>query len=299
MNKKMGESEIQRKLILVADDQPEIRDILNELLTRAGYDVVQASNGEEALSTIKLEHPDLILLDINMPKMDGRGVKAELNKNIASANIPVIFVTGRDSSQDKIKGFNLGVDDYITKPFNLKELLARVDATLSRRKFYEEVSMTDGLTGILNRHYFDKQFRLFFNLAKRYEERSFSLAIIDIDRLKEINDTYGHPAGDFILKQFSSIMEETLRKTDVITRYGGDEFTILFPQNSEKKVMEAIERIRKEIRDKSFIYEDTGEKITFSISVGIAEYSDDFENETKMLECADKKMYKEKQGKHK
>ena len=298
MNKKKGESKARKKIVLVADDEPEIRNIINELLTISGYKVIQACNGKEALDLVKQERPDLILLDINMPEMDGRMVKAELNKNPSSAHIPVIFVTGRDTSSDKIKGFNLGVDDYITKPFNLKELLARVDATLSRRQFYEEISMTDGLTGLLNRHYFNKQFSLFFNLAKRHKEPVFSLAIMDIDKLKVINDTYGHQVGDFVLSKFSSIMEETFRKTDVITRYGGDEFTVLFSQNSKEQAQEAVSRVREQVEGKEFTCGNTGIKVGFSISVGIASYSEDFKDESEMLEAADKDMYREKQTKN-
>ncbi|MFC1570649.1 diguanylate cyclase [Candidatus Omnitrophota bacterium] len=297
MKKKKNISKLHKKTILITDDEPEMRNILEELLTGAGYIVVKATNGLEALDAVKEENPDLILLDVNMPKMDGTEVKARLNKNPSSAAIPVIFVTGRGSSSDKIKGFNLGVDDYITKPFNLKELLVRVDATLSRRKFYEEISMTDGLTGLYNRHFFKKQFSLFFNLAKRHKEPVFSLAIIDMDKLKDINDTHGHQVGDFVLIKFASIMEKTLRKTDIITRYGGDEFTIIFPQNTEKEAIEAIARVKAKIIGKEFKYKDADIKVGFSISVGVSSYSKRFKDESAMFEVADNKMYKDKKKK--
>ena len=297
MKKKKPLSKLHKKTVLIADDEPDMRKILDELLTGAGYIVIKATNGLEALEAVTEENPDLILLDINMPKMDGTEVKARLNKNPSSANIPVIFVTGRGDSSDKIKGFNLGVDDYITKPFNLKELLARVEATLSRRKFYEEISMTDGLTGLLNRHYFKKQFSLFFNLAKRHKEPVFSLAIIDIDKLKRINDTHGHQVGDFVLRKFASVMEKTLRKTDIITRFGGDEFTVIFPQNTGKEALEAIARVKEKVDGKKFNYKASNVKVGFAISVGVSSYSKDFKSESVMFEVADSQMYKDKKKK--
>ena len=283
--------------ILVADDEREIRDLLNDFLGLAGYEIILADNGETALELARMENPDLILLDINMPRMDGTDVKARMNESPSLANIPVIFVTGNAETEDKVNGFHLGIDDYITKPFSLKELLARVNATLSRRKFYEEISMTDGLTGLMNIHYFKKQFALFFNLAKRHKEPVFALAVIDIDSFKNINDSYGHSVGDFVLKKLSDVLRDSLRKTDIITRYGGDEFTIIFPQNSRVQAERGLKRVREAIEGKTFTDDDTGTAIGFTISMGVAEFDDIFDNETQMFEAADSVMYAEKKKK--
>jgi two-component system, cell cycle response regulator len=285
--------------ILVADDQKDIRDLVAGVLTEAGYEVVQAADGEEALGLAKTEAPELILLDIKMPRMEGTAVKARMNENSSLANIPVIFVTGNIGVEDKINGFNLGIDDYITKPFSLKELLARVDAAISRRKYYEEISMTDGLTGLMNIHYFKKQFALFFDLAKRRSAAIFSLAVMDIDNFKNINDVYGHSGGDFVLKKLSTVLRDSLRKTDVVTRYGGDEFTVLFPQNSKAEAEEALKRSRSAIEGKVFKDDDTGTEIGFTVSMGVVEFDDIFDNETQMFESADQEMYREKKNKEK
>jgi two-component system, cell cycle response regulator len=285
--------------VLVADDQKDIRDLVVGVLTEAGYEVVQAANGEDALHLAKTEAPDLILLDIKMPRMEGTAVKARMNENSSLANIPVIFVTGNISVEDKVKGFHLGIDDYITKPFSLKELLARVDAAISRRKYYEEISMTDGLTGLMNIHYFKKQFALFFDLAKRRETDIFSLAVMDIDNFKNINDVHGHSVGDFVLKKLSKVLTDSLRKTDVITRYGGDEFTVLFPQNSKGEAAEALKRARSAIEGKVFKDNDTGLSIGFAVSSGVSEFKSSFDNATQMFEAADQEMYREKKNKEK
>ena len=151
--------------IIVVDDEPDMVELISDMLTPLGYDIVAAFNGKEALEKLKGEKPDLILLDIMMPGLNGIEVKAKLSEDAATASIPVIFLTVKETIQDKIKGFQLGVDDYITKPFDSEELLARIGSILNRRKFYEEISMTDGLTGLYNVHYFKKQIAQFFSLA--------------------------------------------------------------------------------------------------------------------------------------
>lgn len=290
INKK---TESEQKRILITDDNEEILEILDKVLSGEKYQVLKASRGEEALIKVKEEKPDLIILDITMPGMDGIEVKAKLNEDTSTASIPVIFLTSRATTSDKVAGFNLGIDDYITKPFEFEELLARIKSALNRRKFYEEISMSDGLTGLYNVHYFKKEFDLFFNIAKRYK-KVFSLAIVDVDNFKEINDNYGHAVGDFTLKKVSSIMKKTLRKSDILMRYGGDEFIIILPESDEDQAVRAMERVREKIKDKVFVFKDTGAKITFSISIGVAGYRDSLKNETQMLELADNRMYEDK-----
>ena len=286
------EKEVSKK-ILVVDDHQGVRELVEEILVHSGYEVRTAKTGEEALSKIKDIAPDLIILDIMMPGMDGIEVKSKLNENTSTASIPVMFLTGLDSIPDKIKGLHLGIDDYITKPFHVEELRARVKSVLDRRKFYEEISMTDGLTGLYNVHYFKKEFSLFFNMAKRYNQ-VFSLAIVDVDKFKSINDEYTHTGGDFVLKTLSSTMRETMRKSDLIVRYGGDEFVVILPGSDGEQSKKAMERVKEKIEGKEFTCEDTGKKISFTISSGIATYDEKYENEAQMFEIADKNMYKEK-----
>ncbi|MGB2879775.1 MAG: diguanylate cyclase [Candidatus Omnitrophota bacterium] len=297
MAEKKGKTE-EKTMILVVDDEAEILDLLDRVLKKAGYKVTTALNGEEALEKISKETPSLILLDIMMPVMDGIEVKNKLNEDSSTASIPVIFLTSRSTISDKVKGFNLGIDDYITKPFEFKELLARVTSALSRREYYEEISMTDGLTGLYNIHYFKKEFKLFFDIAKRYK-KTFSLAIVDVDDFKKINDTYSHAVGDFVLKKVSSVIKETLRKSDIITRYGGDEFVVIFPESNREQSARAMERVKEKIEGKEFIFEDTGAGISFTISTGIAAFREDFENEIQLFEAADEDMYREKKIKQK
>ncbi len=289
-----GKGEIIRR-ILVTDDDPAVLSTLNEILTREGYSVITASNGEECLVMAKVESPDLIVLDIVMPGMDGKEVKTKLNEDTSTASIPVVFLTGKGATADKVEGFNLGIDDYITKPFELDELLARVRGALTRRGFYERISMTDALTGLYNRHYFDKQFELFFNIAKRYQQM-FSLVIVDIDNFKEINDTYSHTVGDFVLRKLSSVMTDTLRKSDIVTRYGGDEFAIILPGSDREQAKKAMGRVSDKINSEVYIFGDKNDKLDVSISIGVAAYSEDMGSAKQLFEIADADMYRVKKA---
>lgn len=270
------------KTILVVDDEPDILMVTSKRLEVSGYEVMTARNYAEALDSARKKTPDLILLDVMMPGIDGFEVKERFNKDASLADIPVIFLTAREAMQDKMKGFKLGIDDYITKPYDPRELLARVDSALKRREHYVEISMTDGLTGLYNIHFFKKQIKEFFAIAKRYKQ-VFSLALIDVDGLKKTNDTCGHIAGDRVLKNLSAAAKKVLREADIITRYGGDEFAVILPNVNESQAKTAMERLKSEIGSE-----------TFSISVGIAEYKDSFKSEDELFALADAMMYDDK-----
>lgn len=284
---------MSKKKILIVDDDRTYAASLNTILSKAGYETFVAYEGKTIFETVKKFMPDLILLDIVMPEINGFQIKAKLNKNASTAAIPVIFVTVKDEIPGKIEGFHLGADDYIIKPFNQEELLARIDAILNKKSFYEKISMTDGLTGLYNVRFFKRQFALFFNTAKRYK-KVFSLAIIDINKFKHINDKHGHAAGDFVLKKFSSIAKKVLRESDIIARYGGDEFVIIMPETSARYATDAIKRLRDKIEGKTFRFHDAKLELRFSFSAGIATYSNDLKSKSKMFKLADERLYKNK-----
>ncbi len=285
-----------KKRILVVDDEEDLVKVLYKRLSGAGYTVFRAPGGKDIFQLIRDVMPDLILLDIMLQEIDGMQIKAKLNEDITTAHIPVIFLTVRNEISTKVNGFRLGAEDYVTKPFNMELLLARINSALSRIDFYREVSMKDGLTGLYNISFLKEQITIFFNMAKRYK-KTFSVAIIDIDNFKQINDTYGHAAGDFVLKNFSSIAKQTLRKSDIITRYGGDEFIILMPEADNEQATRMIERLKDNIKGKVFVFQDGVSEITFSISAGIATYDDVFTEWPRIFELADARLYEDKKTK--
>lgn len=285
-----------RKKVLVVDDEDDFRNVVMARLETAGYEVSGASGFDEAMGSIRRDPPDLILLDVLMPGVDGFGMKSALNSNPDMASIPVIFLTARSDLASKLKGFRLGVDDYIIKPFDPVEFLARVDSVIKRKEMYDEISMTDAITGLYNTNFFNKQLKIFFGIAKRYSQ-VFTLAIIDIDDLKKINDTYGHKAGDCILRGFASVAKRVLRQTDIVTRYGGDEFAVILPGVDQSQSLVAMQRLKKEIEKTSFYCADDKGKISFSVSVGIAQYGPDIRDEQEMFKLADSRMYDDKKSK--
>lgn len=275
--------------ILVAEDNEKLAGLLGDRLEKEGYEVFRSGNGRDALDKIQTHLPDLVILDILMPELDGYTVKEEMGKDPLTENIPVIFLTGKDDVSDKVRGLNLGAHDYITKPFRKEELLARVDAILKRKKYYEYMAMHDGLTGLFNLAYFEQQFAQFFNMAERYGN-TFSLVVIDVNKFKQINDTHGHRNGDRVLKAIAATMQKRMRKSDIIARYGGDEFAIILPYTTGGNAAEISRKLADEIASTPIEINGDG-SLAVTISCGAVEFSKDFGSRDKMFEAADTMMY--------
>ena len=241
--------------ILVVDDTPANLKLLNTLLKENGYNVRPVPNGRLALSGAKAIPPDLILLDVAMPDMDGYQVCKKLKETTETENIPVIFLTARTGEEDIIKGFELGAADYVTKPFTQAILLARVKTHVNLRqktRQLKELSMKDGLTQIANRRHFDEFLELELRRCTR-NQKSISLIMMDIDHFKLFNDTYGHQKGDDVLKEVAKVLQSCGRRPgDLAVRYGGEEFIMLLgdtdSEDAEKiavSICSAIEQLKE------------------------------------------------------
>jgi two-component system cell cycle response regulator len=296
------------RTILVADDEPINRKLIQRRLERAGYSVLVAENGREAVEAALAHLPDLIILDVMMPVMDGLEACRLIKDNEATRAIPVIFLSARDETDVKVSGLSLGADDYISKPFKAEELLARVEVAMRLKRERErlrrsaeeahatalvaqERTMTDALSGMLNRYGLQRVLAHEYAEARRYT-RPLSCLMIDLDNFKTINDTFGHLAGDVALKQVAGILNEIVRRSDMVSRYGGDEFLVLLPETDLEGAEALAEKIRAAASSRKF--GDGSPHFQVTLSIGAATLADD-ESGNDMIARADMALYTAKE----
>jgi len=285
--------------ILVVDDNKVIRQLATTLLTKKNHTVITAENGAQAIEMASAHCPLVILLDVVMPDFDGYEVCKRLKSDVRTKDIPIIMVTGKTESVDKIRGFDLGAADYVTKPFDHGELLARVATQLKMKLLWDELQQKnqqleenvkrDGLTNLYNNRYFHECIKEEFSRAVRYKI-PLSCSILDIDHFKKVNDTYGHLAGDEILRMVAQLILNSTRDVDFAARYGGEEFALLLPHTEILKARIVCERIRKNIASETFTWEGTEIKIT--VSLGLSGIPDDTpRTPDDLIKAADQCLY--------
>ncbi len=284
------------KTILIIDDTVENLDILGELLIQ--YDIVDAISAEDALDIIKHEEIDLILLDIMMPNMDGFEMCTILKNNSETKDIPVIFITAKTDEDSIEKAYDVGGIDYVTKPFKPKELLARVKRELQLQELQIELKLlasTDPMTKLYNRRYFTKMSEHTLDLSKR-EKQDLAIIMLDIDKFKNVNDTYGHGIGDDVIIELANTLLEHQRKSDVVCRYGGEEFVILLPNTSKDGAYNVAVKIRESV-EKLCINIPNNDILKFTVSIGVSEVNiEDEINIEEALKRADDALYRAKEN---
>lgn len=279
--------------ILIVDDVPVNIKLLGELL-RDQYDIFVANNGQKAVQLAAEIKPDLILMDVMMPDMDGFTACRLLKKDQQTADIPLIFITARNQSDDIVNGFAAGGQDYIAKPFNPQELYARVHSHIELKKSREALAeyaaqlernnseltillkklevmaAIDPLTGIFNRREAVNRINEEISRYKR-NGKEFSILMVDIDDFKNVNDTYGHEIGDCVIKHVVEVIRNHLRQHDLVSRWGGEEFLILLPETDAFGARSAAEKIRARIEESSV--EVRGIRISVTVTIGGTEYN--------------------------
>ncbi len=289
-----------KSTILIVDDMVANIKVLGELL-KDEYKIRLATNGEKALQISRSSNPpDLILLDVIMPEMDGYEVCAQLKTDKATKNIPVIFITAMDLEKDETKGLSLGAVDYITKPFSLPIVKARVKTHLElkhHRDILEDLSTLDGLTGISNRRRFDEILEIEWLRALR-ESTSLALLMIDIDHFKLYNDNYGHIAGDDCLKLVAkNLLDGIPRPADFLARYGGEEFAAILPMTDTKGAVTVGSSLIMHINALKIPHVHSLVSDQITISIGAASIIPDRRNSSVFLiENADNCLYLAKEG---
>jgi two-component system cell cycle response regulator len=292
--------------ILIAEDNPVSRKLMEMTLRQAGYEVVSAENGLEALKVFKERFFPIILTDWGMPEMDGLELCKAIRESPAEGYVFIFLITARDSKKDIIVGLEAGADDYLTKPFDRFELIARLKTALrvlelekSLKDAYEKIrllSITDKLTGCYNRTYMDEYLAKEIARAKRYI-RPVSLVMADIDHFKRVNDTYGHQAGDLILKDFAASIKKGLRKdVDWMARYGGEEFLMVLPETDYESAVSSADRFLKSVAESVSSY--NGIEIRITASFGVVGFVPSAHNQKMSYEMiinrADKALYRAK-----
>jgi two-component system cell cycle response regulator len=294
------------KRILVVDDNEDNAALLTAHLESRGYTIECASDGQAALDRIYASPPDLILLDVMMPKVDGMEVVRRIKSDQSLPFIPVILQTALDTTDDMVHGLDAGADDYITKPINFRELEARVKSLLRIQTLQTELaarerdlsrandlllaaSRTDALTGVDNRRYLEERMHEVWRHSQRLHE-PVSLVMCDIDHFKQVNDEHGHQAGDAVLKQFAQLLKKATRDIDRVGRYGGEEFLLILPGTVLDAAVTFAERVRRDVQAHTFTY--NGGTVRRTMSCGVASWPHPrITNEDALIKAADDALY--------
>jgi two-component system, cell cycle response regulator len=277
--------------ILLIDDDPYITDLLRTVLEGSNREILTAGTAKEAEAVLEEKKVSLILLDLVLPDTDGRNFLVRLKERASTANVPVIVLSAKLGAQPKTECFALGADAYYEKPFEVETICAAVSAWLHRTEGNLRESRRDHLTGLPNRAAFREAYSRNVSLASRRGE-STTVAILDLDRFKFVNDTYGHAAGDEVLRRTGAVLIGALRKSDLLARWGGEEFVALFPNTGLEGAVNAVRKALEALSEQKFT--GPGERnfhITFS--AGLAEVQANCSLEDAIAE-ADRFLYQAK-----
>ena len=287
--------EFKKPTILVVDDMTTTLLLIHDLL-KDTYEVKIAKSGTKALEILESPNDiDLILLDIEMPDINGYDVCRKIKNNETIKNIPIIFITGRTSQEDEEYGLNLGAIDYITKPFNKAIVKLRIKNYLDlkiKNDMLEKLSMYDGLTNIRNRRFFDETFEKTFSEIKR-DKKSLAVLMIDIDFFKPYNDNYGHGQGDETLRKVAKALEKTIKRaSDFVARYGGEEFVILLKDINKNGVEAVANNLLNAVRELKITHEFSKIENYVTISIGASFYNSSSDiTKLELLLKADETLY--------
>lgn len=284
----------KRAHVLIVDDEPSSVDALVETLA-AHYDVSTASSGEQAIRMCELQPPDLVLLDIVMPRVDGYEVCSRLKNSDETRMIPVLFVTARHSVEDQIRGLNAGAIDFLTKPVHEGVVLARVKAHVALKQqadFMREQALTDPLTGVANRRAFEERIASEWGRCRR-SRLPIAMIMIDLDHFKQYNDSYGHVAGDRCLVQVATALKLGIRRgADLFCRFGGEEFAALMPESALAPAIDRARQLARSVNQLKIPHLHSAAANRVTVSCGVAALIPGADNEPHdLVRQADAMLY--------
>ncbi len=289
--------------LLVVDDDALLRRSLNLQLTRAGYEVHEAEDGQVAWDMIQREGYRFVVTDWNMPSVNGPELVRRIREMLSAGYTYILMLTAHSEKLDVIAGLKSGADDYLTKPFDMDELRARVgigvrilelEARLQESlASAAEMAVRDGLTDLFNRREFDSRLADEVQRAARYQ-RPLSLLMIDIDHFKHYNDQHGHPQGDALLRELSTLFLGCVRSTDFVARYGGEEFAVILPETNPANALAVASSILERVCAHPFLYRETQPGGALTVSIGVGGLSDAQPDAERLLLAADQALYQAK-----
>jgi len=276
--------------ILIIDDSPDALTVAKTRLAHEGHEILCAGGGKEGLEAAGRENPDLVLLDVDMPDINGFDVCRRLKADARLCMVPVIFLSGSSGPEEKVKGLNIGAVDFVTKPFDAFELRARVNAALRTKQMQDlliEHAQIDPLTGLANRRGLDE--RLAQEWARLLRHGGcLSVIMADLDDFKRVNDQFGHPAGDEVLRQVARLLADGCRESDMPARYGGEEFVVIAPETTAQAAADLAERLRMSICFRPLAVR--GKAVEVTVSLGVAD-NEGLKTPEELVQAADEALY--------
>lgn len=282
--------------VLIIDDSVDVHRLLSTRLKSEDIAIIGACSGEEGIELAKTHKPAVIILDLDLPDMDGFEILRLLKEDAGTMHTPVMVLSAMQSRQDKVTAFDLGAIDYVCKPFDLVELRVRVRSAVRMSMLLQMLAQRaqiDGLTGLYNRAHFDARWREEVSGCMRHN-RPLSLAVMDADRFKSINDAYGHPAGDAVLRGIARTLVHEIRTSDIACRFGGEEFCVIMPDTTAADAQSVCERVRAAVG--SIVWPAHPER-QVTVSCGLVGTDGSrWQDPMAWLEMADKNLYRAKES---
>lgn len=297
------EAEKSGKAFIGSNDKNS-SNIIRMALEKNGFDISEYENAMQLLGSLE-DETDLLLLDESIKGLNPYELTNLIRRQKEFEHIPIVYITEKGDPLKLVKALDMGANDYLQKPFWDRELIARANALVKSKRLFdvvqaqnkilETLAITDKLTGLYNRHFLEEVIDKEFGISVRHK-RPLSLAFLDVDHFKKMNDTHGHQNGDLVLEHLGQLLQKSFRVCDIKARYGGEEFVVLMPETTLEKAAVKMEKFRQSLEKYSLPSLDGRAQLQFTVSIGIAGTEQEIQTKEDLLRFADESMYKSKEN---